>query len=85
MKYKVVFESGEQSWRLDGKLHRLDGPASIHPNGFKMWCRNGLLHRTDGPAIEWPGGTVEWFLEDKQINCKTQEEFERLMKLKAFW
>jgi len=30
-------------------------------------------------------GTKRWYLDDKQIDCKSQEEFERLMRLKAFW
>ena len=47
---------------------------------------NGLLHRIDGPAEdEWYSKTKYWWLEGKQINCKSQEEFERLIKLKLFW
>ena len=34
-----------------GELHRLDGPAVIHPDGYEAWYRNGIRHRLDGPAI----------------------------------
>jgi hypothetical protein len=53
-------------------------------DGRKSWWLNGKRHREDGPAIECSNGNV-WFINDEQIPCKTQEEFERLMKLKAFW
>ena len=43
------------------------------------------LHRIDGPAIVLNTGYKEWWFEDKLINCNSQEEFERLIKLKLFW
>jgi len=44
-------KKGEE-WRLDGYLHREDGPARIYSNGTKQWYKNGVLHREDGPAVE---------------------------------
>ena len=41
---------------LNGKYHRLDGPAKKHPNGDKEWWQNGKLSRIDGPAIEYANG-----------------------------
>jgi len=49
-------------------LHRLDGPARI----FKGTC---ILY-------ELP--QLEWYVNGLQIHCKTQEEFEQYMRLKAF-
>ena len=49
--YKVrVYEGGIVEWRLDGKLHREDGPAEISCN-TQSWWLNGKRHREDGPAM----------------------------------
>jgi hypothetical protein len=71
---------------VDGtkKLHRDYGPAVEH-NGYKAWYQFGKLHREDGPAQEYEDGNKIWWLHNKQVICDTQEEFERLMRLKAFW
>lgn len=29
------------AWRMNGKLHRDDGPAVIYPDGTKEWWLNG--------------------------------------------
>jgi len=79
---------GDKRWYLDGKLHRADGPAIEaveYADGYKAWFLDGKLHRADGPAIEYTNGDKIWYLDDKQIDCKSQEEFERLLRLKAFW
>jgi hypothetical protein len=55
------------------------------PDGTKWWQLNGKFHREDGPAIEWSNGDKFWYINDKQILCKTQKQFEQLMRLKAFW
>ena len=58
--------------RVDGKLHRLDGPAVQHTTGAKFWYVDGKLHRTDGPAAEWAGGTKYWFINGVSL---TEEQF----------
>lgn len=61
-----------ETWRLNGRRHRTDGPALITywPDGtvgYERWRQHGQLHRLDGPAITLyqPDGTVEfeqwWF------------------------
>jgi hypothetical protein len=45
---------------------------------------NNKLHRIDGPAIEGYQ-YKEWWIEGSLIDCKSQEEFERYIKLKLFW
>ena len=67
------------------QLHREDGPALEYANGNKYWFLNGQRHREDGPAIERTDGYKAWFLNGKLINCSSQQEFKKLMKLKAFW
>jgi hypothetical protein len=45
--------NGQKEWRLNGELHREDGPAIEKVNGDKEWYVNGKLHRNDGPAVEY--------------------------------
>ena len=45
-----------EEWCLNGKCHRIDGPAIVRyrEDGSveeKSWCLNGKYHRIDGPAI----------------------------------
>jgi hypothetical protein len=46
---------------------------------------NGKWHREDGPAIEFADGTKYWYLDGKPVDVQTQEQFLRMMKMKAFW
>lgn len=50
----------------------------------EYWFDN-KRHRIDGPAIEYACGVKRWYYDDEFIDCKSQEEFERIIKLKAFW
>jgi hypothetical protein len=74
---------GDKFWYKDDKYHREDGPAVEWVNGSKEWWINGQLHREDGPAAESNNGEKYWYLNGERIY--SQEEFERLIKLKAFW
>jgi hypothetical protein len=47
-----IDEYGTKRWILDGKLHRLDGPARVWFNGAKEWFIDDKFHRIDGPAVE---------------------------------
>jgi hypothetical protein len=53
--------------------------------GDKYYYLDNILHREDGPAIEHTNGYKAWYLNGDQILCKTQKEFDQLMRLKAFW
>lgn len=68
-KIRRVIESltgdGTREWRLDGKLHRIDGPAIIRPDGNEGWYFMGKLHREDGPAVIRPDGYKAWWLNGK--------------------
>jgi hypothetical protein len=79
------YANGDKYWYLYGKPHREDGPAMELADGHKEWLVHNMLHREDGPAIILPDGNKEWYLHGKKINCSTQEQFERLMRLRAFW
>ena len=56
---------GNITWKLNGQLHREDGPAVQVLGGCEVWFQNGKCHRKDGPAIECPDGTKEWFQNGK--------------------
>ena len=71
-------------WFKHGLYHRLDGPAADQTNGLKIWYVNGKPHRLDGPALEFLSGNKEWWINGKQIHVKSQEEFERYLKLIVF-
>ena len=60
-----VNELGAKSWFLNGKLHRIDGPAVEDTDGTKHWYLDGKLHRVDGPAIEDADVEKQWFLNGK--------------------
>jgi len=62
----------------------------IDPTGVITWYigvapYNMMLHREDGPAVVLPTGYKYWWFMGKHINCSSQKEFERLLRLKAFW
>tara|TARA_R110000868_G_C10813859_1_gene758071 strand:- start:519 stop:779 length:261 start_codon:yes stop_codon:yes gene_type:complete len=75
---------GTKRWLLHGKRHREDGPAIEFTNGNKYWFINDILHREDGPACEYTTGDKEWYYQGKQIFCEDNQEFLRMIKLKAF-
>ena len=72
MIYQVEVNEDGTFWRLNGNLHREDGPAIERVNGSKFWYRNDKLHREDGPAIERADGTKEWWINDEKL---TKGEF----------
>lgn len=80
----IEHKSGFKEWYQYGKRHRVGGPAYDSLLN-KEWYINGKLHRLDGPAIEWSSGYKEWHYEGERIDCKSQQEFERLVKLRALW
>jgi hypothetical protein len=93
----IIGSKGERYWYLGDYLHREDGPAVLYVNGDYCWYLHGEFHRTDGPAIEFryygvenqlrlmEVPRIEWYIHDQKLDCKTQEEFEHYMRLKAFW
>jgi len=70
-----VWDNGDKSWYLNGKLHREDGPAAEYADGSKFWYLNDKIHREDGPAREWASGSKSWYLNGKRV---TEEEHKRM-------
>ena len=73
----AIKTSTGEDWYVDGKRHRVDGPAADYTNGDKYWLMYGNLHRVDGPAIEYSNGSKEWWLDGDEY---TKEEFDKLIK-----
>ena len=76
---------GTKYWYLDEKIHREDGPAIEYIDGSKTWCLYDQCHRIDGPAVEYANGYNAWYYHGEYINCFSQKEFKRLLKLKILW
>ena len=58
--------------------------CTINEFGDKEWYLNGKLHREDGPAVEYSGGYKEWYYQDREIHCKDNEEYCKIIKLIIF-
>lgn len=58
-----------RKWFQDGRLHRIDQPASITKNQkfhIEQWYIRGRLHRTTGPAsIDYINGLSFWHIHGK--------------------
>ena len=50
-----------KEWRVNGNLHREDGPAAEYTNGDKFWHMHSYRHRIDGPSIEFASGEKHWY------------------------
>jgi len=65
-----------------------DEPAAIlniFGKKTKYWYHHNNIHRENGPAIEHHSGSRSWYLNGKWLqNIKSQEEFERYLRLIAF-
>ena len=70
----VPSAGGRIEWKVDGKLHRLDGPAVEWSDGSKEWWVNGLRHRLGGPAIDWIDGYQRWFIHGTEISQEVLED-----------
>jgi hypothetical protein len=94
---QIIDQDGTIRWVSGDDFHRIGGPAIICPNGDQSWWQYGQLHREDGPAREYryihnvstidryDPPLIDWWIRGKKVNCKTQKEFEQLMRMKAFW
>ena len=42
--YHVTYEDGSETWEVDGKMHRVDGPAVINNRGEQWYIGSKLLN-----------------------------------------
>ena len=57
---------------------------------YREWYYKEKLHRELGPAMEYltlnlADENNAWYIDGEELGCKSQKEFERLMKIKCFW
>lgn len=55
-------QHGNRHWRVNGMIHRENGPAIEYADGDKEWWIGGKLHRETGPAVELANGYTAWYL-----------------------
>ena len=60
---KIIYPGGVIEYKLDGVLHRENGPAVIQSDGYKDWRLNGEFHRADGPAVMYSDGRRAWYVD----------------------
>ncbi|MEO7172795.1 hypothetical protein [Flavobacterium sp.] len=80
----LIYVNGRKDWFFKGERHRIGGPAIEDICGYNAYYVNGKTHREDGPAFIF-NGIPEWWLYGEKVSCSSQEEFIKLLKLKAFW
>ena len=68
MSNPITDKYGDKIWYVNGRRHRLGGPAYEGSNGDKAWYVKGKLHRLDGPAVEYAEGIKCWYVNDKIVN-----------------
>lgn len=71
----VEYADGGKTWYVDGKLHRLDGPAVEGTlvegaDGYEAWYVDNKRHRLDGPAVEGANGYKAWYVDGKELSKK---------------
>ena len=88
MSYMLPRYLGENLYKLEG----MSGNSI-----FEYWYydeERTILHRADGPAVisyelSLPGTHIdfhrEWWYMGRRVDCSSQEEFEKCLKIKAFW
>jgi hypothetical protein len=77
---KSSARNGDARYRLDGQLHREDGPAIDNVNGYQEYWQHGQLHREDGPAIISPLGRKEWWAKGKCTKVKWPDGIDELLR-----
>ncbi len=60
-------------WLVEGKRHRLDGPAVVRVDGTQEWWVEGKLHRLDSPAVSYADGSRAWYVNDRDITSEVEQ------------
>jgi hypothetical protein len=68
-----IHPNGLQQWCVNGKLHRMDGPAITYSGG-EAWYVNDKLHRLDGPAIAESNIQQRWYIDGEKLS---KEQFDQ--------
>ena len=82
--YYIEEKNHKTYYDFQNRKHRVGGPSFSNSYGGEDWYLHGKRHRVGGPAAEYESGIKEWWYNGQKIDCKTNEEFLRLIKMKAF-
>ena len=58
---KYINKSGTIKWFKNGYPHRVNGPATIYPDGEEHWYQDGYFNRDHGPSSIYPEGEMRWY------------------------
>lgn len=77
-------------WKDENGETRKSLTKSTPLETYAGYYKNGEYHRLVGPARIWSNKydgiyRQQWFFEGEMINVSSQQEFERFLKMKAFW
>ena len=70
-------EADTTGWWLNGKRHRIGGPAYENAEGHKEWYVDGKKHRLDGPAVIRRDGTKSWWINGNELTKEEVEEHKK--------
>lgn len=92
MSYVVITSNGSKYWYDDDFNSNIPNAhyfRARYTSGSEVYWSvvDGVSqrHRLDGPAyIGWNGEKL-WFYKGKFVDCSSQQEFEKIIKLIAFW
>lgn len=75
-----------KEWWVNGLRHRENDKPAIHyiEDNELHWFENGHYHRLNGPAIICDDGSKMYFYHDEHIDVETDEDFQKIVKLKHF-
>ena len=63
MKERIIDDNGSTIYRVDGKVHRANGPAILNGAHWK-WYMNEVAHRYYGHGCSWLG---YWWIHGAMI------------------
>lgn len=87
----IEISNGVKRYWADEKkryLHNENGPAIEYLDGsYQCYYIYGRPHRLDGPARIYNDSIIlnQWYVDGEYIDVRSQEEFERYLRLKLFW
>lgn len=86
-KYAIITKTADKG----GRIIEYDDVWIKENDHIVTYCKlindKYVSHRIDGPAHEYKTCYTlnTWYYRGKRIDCKSQKEFEKILKLKIFW
>ena len=71
----IEWSNGDKSWWINGKLHKVDGPAVEQVNGYKAWYLNGIPANPLFFEIPDCEKYIDYYMTILQTELREHEEF----------